>query len=362
MKTIRTFRHELMLSFVVAVVAGISLLGFVSITHAQDADEVEPVTLEVGSAFPEGALESHGLELLRNDLLEEFTNGTIQFDYRGGPESFPPFELYSFVQRGAIDIANLPSAFYMSEEPRASALNFAELPPWELRDEGIYEFFNEEIFNPRGLKHLGRAESGLSFHCYTQDRVEEPEDLEGMDIRSAPNYRPMLEHFGANPVEMPPGEIFTALERGVVEGFCWPAAGLVVPMEWYKQVNYVIDPGFNEVEVHLLMNLDSWNNLSADQQQLLERAVKVMERQMHHYGGKQALQDRQLMVEQGLEVIEFTGEARERFLRGAYAPYWRMLIEQAGSADTLARLATLLENSGVETYFPRDFAEEYEGN
>ena len=72
----------------------------------------------------------------------------------------------------------------------------------------------------RGLVLLGYFEAGLR-HVMTRDRpVERTEDLAGLKIRTMENplHLRAFEAFGANPLPMAYGEVYTALEQGVIDG------------------------------------------------------------------------------------------------------------------------------------------------
>ena len=52
-----------------------------------------------------------------------------------------------------------------------------------------------------------------------------------------------------------PGEVYTALERGVIDGYGWPIHALF-DLNWQEKTKFRVDPGFYNAEVSLIMNLD----------------------------------------------------------------------------------------------------------
>jgi TRAP-type C4-dicarboxylate transport system substrate-binding protein len=64
-----------------------------------------------------------------------------------------------------------------------------------------------------------------------------------LNIRVSPRYLQAIKGLGGNPVVIPPTEVYAALERNVVDGYCWPSVG-IRDWGWHKQTKYVIDPGF----------------------------------------------------------------------------------------------------------------------
>lgn len=303
--------------------------------------DVEQVTLKGASAFPKGLRESHGYETFVEILTTKYPE-YFAVEYVGGPDTFSPDELIQSVRSGAVDIANLTGVYYGGVAPMAKAMVLPEMPPWEWRQNGIFDYF-DKIHQRHNIKYMGRTYSGIPYHCYTQEPMDGPEDFEGRNIRTSPVYRPMLNHFGANTVTTPPGEVYTALDRGVVTGLCWPAAG-IIDFGWHEKVNYRIDPGFFDVEVSFLMNLDTWKSLSPGHKERAMRAAEMMERQTYYWFQREAVQEKLRLQQAGVEIIEFTGDAKERYLNATQEQYWNMLENQANKED-VQELRNLLEKA-----------------
>ena len=79
----------------------------------------------------------------------------------------------------------------------------------------------------------------------------------GLKIRITPVYREFFQALNANVVTTAPGEVYTALERGVVDGYGWPIGG-VFDQNWQQHTKYRVDPGFYDAEVSIIVNLDKW--------------------------------------------------------------------------------------------------------
>lgn len=340
----------LFIGLTIGLLIAMSLVTGASTVQAQEGE----VTLSYGTVTPQGAgfLTTYATELLP-EVLAEQSPGMFALEYRGGPESFPPDELYKFVDRGALDMASLPTAFYGNEIFLAGAINMVDLPPWELREAGIHEWM-EELHRPHGIKYLGRSLSGMPFNCYTNERVESPDDLEGISFYGSTTTDHLLEHFGAEPVHMPLPEMYTALERGVIEGICMPDMSQVVQQEVYDFVNYKLEPGFFHLEVSLVMNLDSWENLTSEQQAALEQAVRTVERETYEYTVQRKQELEEVLREEGLQTVEFTGEDRDRWERASMAEFWRRQFEHSDRHERIRELNRLMREAGLETHFPEE--------
>jgi TRAP-type C4-dicarboxylate transport system substrate-binding protein len=124
-----------------------------------------------------------------------------------------------------------------------------------------------------------------------------------------------------------PGEVYTALERGVVDGYGWPIGG-IFDNNWQERTKYRVDPGFYDAEVSLLVNLDVWKRLTAGQRDALTKHALALEGQNDFW--KTYAQDEARRQEQaGLQVIRFEGVQARQYLDRAYETGWAGMIKNS---------------------------------
>jgi len=126
---------------------------------------------------------------------------------------------------------------------------------------------------------------------------------------------------------VPPGEVYTALERGVVDGYGWPSVG-IFDLGWQEKTKYRIDPGFYNVEVSVFMNKNSWDKkLNDEQRAFLMDQVKQLE---NRYGEDDALaaKEKQQLIDTGIEIITLDTAQAEQFVTKANEAAWQA-IDQA---------------------------------
>ena len=95
-------------------------------------------------------------------------------------------------------------------------------------------------------------------------------DFTGLKIRVTPVYKDIVEALGGTTVTTAPGEVYTALERGVVDGYGWPVTG-IFDLGWEKVTKFRMEPAFYSVEVGVLVNLDTWKGLNRRAEEGAER-------------------------------------------------------------------------------------------
>ncbi len=300
--------------------------------------EGETFVLRGATAWPENDIQSTGFFLLQ-DKVEEASEGRITFEYAGGPESIPPFELGDAVRNGVVDVAAISAAYYIPQMPAASALDYSELSPEEERESGALEYMNQLHNETLNAQILNRAGGFTSYSIYTKEPVDSMEDFQGLRIRVSPVYTPFIEALGAEPVEMPGGEIYQSLERGVVDGFTWPEFG-ITELGLEEQVTCKVTPTYWNIDTVSLMNLDTWNELPSDLQEVVEQAAMEVNEEMANEVDNYMSDEEQTLQEAGVNTCEMP-EAQE-FTQTANDAGWAWVAEnvpseQAGQLEELFR-------------------------
>jgi len=253
------------------------------------------------------------------DWVNENGKGVVQIDILGGPEAVPPFELGNAVQSGVVDIANVTSAFYPNLVPTGDAIHLAESTIQDQRASGCYEVIDRIHGDQMNVKYLAHAGDGVPFHLYLTKPIDGP-DLTGLTIRTTPVYQAMFSALGANLVRTAPGEVYSALERGAIDGYGWPSQG-VLDLGWDEQTKYRVDPGFYNVDVNILVNLDVWNALTDGQRAKLEEGADWMESTNTQNAARNE-EEFARQAEAGIETITLEGEARDKWLTTAQEAGW----------------------------------------
>jgi TRAP-type C4-dicarboxylate transport system substrate-binding protein len=145
-----------------------------------------------------------------------------------------------------------------------------------------------------------------------------------MRLRTTPNYTPLFTTLGVSMVQTAPGEVLTALERGVVDGYGWPAIGMF-DMGWGPHTKYRIDPGFYNVIVNVLVNLDKWKSLRPDQRAFLDKMAGWLEEENVRWVAERRAADDKKIKEAGIQIIDLGPAHRQT----AYDAYWEQLAKRA---------------------------------
>lgn len=259
-------------------------------------------------------------------LVNEDGKDLVRIDPVLGPEAIPSREMPNALSEGVIDIAGLPPAYYRGIMAEADALQLATVPPSEQRQNGATDLLQEK-FNAAGWHFLAQYGYGLQFHLFLGKPVSSLADFEGYRLRTTPTYRHFFDKLGAVQVETSRGELYTAMERGVVDGYA-NVKSEVAPAGWDEVTDHRVDPGFYHAIVTITMNKQSWDALSDAQKAVLDKAAAAVEARL---ATDMAEKDRAAgarMVDAGMKVITLEGEEGERLVETALDAYWGLLEEE----------------------------------
>ena len=302
-----------------AASAGLVLLASAGVAVAQE------VTLKGITSFAEKTFYSRGFERFI-DKVNADGKGVVQINYIGGPKAMPPFEVGNALKNGVVDIANVTGAFYTNVMPEADAWKLAERPMAELRKNGGYAYMARIYDQKMNAVLLARHIENNPFHLYLTKKITGP-DLTALKLRITPVYRDFFQALGATVVQTAPGEVYTALERGVVDGYGWPITG-IFDLGWHEKTKFRVDPGFYSAEVSILINKATLAKLSDAQRKVIMDAAAWIEAQAPETEKENAA-DIAKQKAAGIEVIEFKGVDGQTFRAKAYEAGWAGIIKQS---------------------------------
>jgi TRAP-type transport system periplasmic protein len=262
----------------------------------------------------------------------------LKVNWVGGPEVMPPFEQHEAVRKGIFQVGFIPAAYYGGILPEADAISLSKYDFKKERERGgIWDYFVER-HKKINIMLLGTWQYN-PFYLFVKKPVGKLEDLKGVKMRTAAKYDKMMLKLGMIPVTVQFGETYTALQRGVVDGFGWPTMG---PREWgwLEYVKNVIDiPFYARQNTFILMNLDTWNKLSKDVQNKLINITIKYEPEMRAYFEKEIEKEKKEQEKIGIKRIKFSSEDTKKYIETANDAFWEDLEKKVpDEVKTLRKL------------------------
>jgi TRAP-type transport system periplasmic protein len=304
---------------------GKALLLLIAVLVCSKAATAEEITLRAITAFTEKTTYSRGLERFV-ERVNATGKGVVQINYIGGPKAMPPFEVGNALKNGVVDIANTTGAFYTNLMPEADAWKLTQRSMEELRKNGGYDYMAALYLQKMNAILLARVVDNNPFHLYLNKRITGL-DLSGLKLRITPVYRDFFQSLGATVVQTAPGEVYTALERGVVDGYGWPITG-VFDLGWNEKTKYRVDPGFYSAEVSILVNKAAWDKLNDQQKAVLKKAAEQGEAEVAEFAAENE-KEAQRQAAAGIETIKFDTATAKAYYDKAYEAGWAGELRQS---------------------------------
>ncbi|TDR51093.1 TRAP-type C4-dicarboxylate transport system substrate-binding protein [Halomonas ventosae] len=205
--------------------------------------------------------------------LEEESDGELRVEMFPSGTLAKPDSIYEAAANGIADIGATAQGYTAGRFPLSQIV---ELPGvattatqgacvlQTLYDEG---HLDSEYEDTRPLFFFTTGPGGI--HTIDTD-VQVPSDLEGLRIRRPTAVAgEMLENMGASPVGMPAPDIYTAMQRGVIDGLSFPWEGLK-GFRINELVEYHTEVPFYTLIFVATMNQRAYDNLSPEQQAVID--------------------------------------------------------------------------------------------
>lgn len=317
------------------IAAGLGFLAVAGITAS-----AEEITLKAAAFVPPTT--TYGVPFKRFvDHVNETGKSVLQIRIVGGPEAVPADGQAQAVKTGVLDISSIPTAYYKSMMVEGDAQVLNNLSVAEQRKSGLYAMLNQLANQKMNANYMTTYGVGVHFHFYvTKDmQVTKPEDLKGLRFRGQPNYAAMFKHYGIAGVNIAPPEVYTALERGTVQGYAWPLWG-IEDFGWDKLTKTRIDPGFYNVTVNVLMNKPKYDSLPAAQKKIIDDAVVWFEKDDLRYTEEKTKAELAYQAKAGIKVVNFGPQ----WEKTAVDLSWEDLTKL--SPDSIGKLRAVIDKAG----------------
>ena len=274
-------------------------------------------TIKVGHGAAE-AFHMHRALLKFEELVEAGSGGEIDVQIFPSSQMGPDREMIEGVQTGVLEMAIPPSSFFAGWDPAFAVI---ELPymyaskdiAFDVLDGSAGDGMLSRVEN-QGLVGLGWLELGVRNVTNNVRPVATPEDLEGVKLRTmkVPAHVATFETLGANPTPMNFGEVYSALQQGVIDGQENPLA-IITSQRFYEVEKYLSTTGHVFAVYMPVISKPFFDSLSAEHQKLVRDSMAAArDHQAQLVASEDAAQLEQIRAA-GVEVLELTAEQRQVF-------------------------------------------------
>jgi TRAP-type C4-dicarboxylate transport system substrate-binding protein len=299
----------------------------------------EPIVLKAVSFGPLSHNNAAPLKKFM-DRIDAQSDGMLKIEYLGASEVVPLYDMPEALRTGVFDLLIIFPAAYVGILPIVGGMNLGDLNPPEWHKSGAHDFLVEthKTANMMYLGSFAAYEDGS--YLFFKKRISKPEDLAGMNFASGPTNLLSIAAWGGSGVRVPMAEKYSALERGIVDG----VAGVLASHykdSLFEVTKYWVPYSLGSAMTSMLMNLDSWNEIPADLQDMVAEIMLELEEETVEILKAGAQENIRLLKDEGMEMIEFSPAVAERFLEVSLDAQWAA-IEEKVDPSVVSKLKKML--------------------
>lgn len=336
----------------VTLYASAMTLGISAIMSSAPAVAADSITWKVQSHWP-GSSSSYTDSLGRlKRVIEERTDGRLKLQLYESGALFKPKDTFNAVSRGILEMGTISPAYAqdkMTLAGIASGLPFAFRHVWEAA------YFHQNL----GFEKMLRDEAAQYGVYWATDKVyptemvvKKPiktwEDFTSLKIRSSGALQKFLTEAGAAASYIPGGELYSALDSGVVDGAHWGAAQGAYSMGLYEIAKYHVKPALNIAGTDvIIVSQKALDKLPEDMQNIVKQALEEQFWfRTNEYQYKEQIVLAKAIKEQGVEINTLPEDVQNRLVKTAQATWDEEGKRGPKAEKALAMLKSYLADLG----------------
>nr|VFK26076.1 MAG: TRAP-type mannitol/chloroaromatic compound transport system, substrate-binding protein [Candidatus Kentron sp. MB]VFK31331.1 MAG: TRAP-type mannitol/chloroaromatic compound transport system, substrate-binding protein [Candidatus Kentron sp. MB]VFK75441.1 MAG: TRAP-type mannitol/chloroaromatic compound transport system, substrate-binding protein [Candidatus Kentron sp. MB] len=214
-------------------------------------------------------------------IVKEMSDGRLTIRIDSANKHKAPLGIFDMVKAGQYDMGHSGSYYWKGKDQ--NTLFFTTMP-FGMTAPEQYGWFHHgggmelmaKVYGKYGLLSFPGGNTGNQMGGWFQKEINSVADLEGLKMRIPGFAGEVLAKLGAKPTNIPPGELYTALERRTIDALEWVGPSLDLRMGFHKIAPYYYT-GWHEpgTELQFLVNKKKWDSLPADLREILRVAMRV---------------------------------------------------------------------------------------
>lgn len=291
-----------------AILVGVTLIG-----PAAASEAIKTRTIKWGHLLSPDHPQSKAVELFAR-LVSERSGGKLSVQHFPSSQLGNEIQQQSALQSGVQEMMSGATTTLVGMIPEFGVLDFPFLV-------STYEEADTVLDGPIGQKLLDRLPKhgfvGLAyfengFRNITNNRrpIRGPDDIAGLKIRVMQNpiYIDTFKRFGANPVPMAFGELFTAMETGTIDAQENPL-GIIWANKFYEVQKYLTITNHSYNTNIVLVSKKFWDDLSSTEQQIIQESAVEAAKHLRQLNRSQIDQFRSNLENTGMVIEELSPQA-----------------------------------------------------
>ena len=220
------------------------------------------------TSWPKSLDAMHGSAEALGKRVGQLTGGQFEIRVFAGGEIVPPGQVLDAVQNNTIECGHTLSSLYFGKNP-AYAFDAGMPFGLNLRQQNAWLYYGgggdliRALFGRDGLVPIPCGNVGVQMGGFYRKEIKTVEDLNGLKFRIGGFGGAVLKRLGVVAQQIPAGDIYSSLEKGVIDAAEWIGPYDDERLGLHKVAKYYYTPGWWEgsAQITMLVNQTQWNAL-----------------------------------------------------------------------------------------------------
>ena len=332
--------------------AGLGIAGSATLAMPAIAQSQPKLTWRCTSSFPKALDTIYGGAETFAKYVSEATEGNWTIQNFAAGEIVPGLQAADAAAAGTVELCHTASYYYWGKDPTYAlatavpfGLNNRQMNAW-LYSGGGTELLNE-FYATQSLYGLPAGNTGVQMGGWFRKEINTVADMQGLKMRIGGMGGKIIEKIGVVPQQIAGGDIYPALEKGTIDASEWVGPYDDEKLGFYKVAQYYYYPGWWEggPTLHMLFNLDKWNELPPVYKSIAEAAAAMANVKMmadYDWKNPEALKK---LAGQGAQLRPFGQEIMEACFNAAEETYAEIKAVNPTFAKTFDAMAAFRKDS-----------------
>ncbi|MFQ5652374.1 MAG: TRAP transporter substrate-binding protein [bacterium] len=268
--------------------------------------------------------------------IDQMSAGRLKIRVYGGGELVPALETFDAVSQGIAEMGHGVAYYWAGKVPAAQffaavpfGMNAQQMNSWLYSGGGLRLW--EELYEPFNLVPMPAGNTGMQMGGWFNRKINTADDLRGLKMRIPGLGANVIDRAGGSPILTAGGEIYTNLERGVIDATEWVGPYHDYLMGFHRIAKYYYYPGWHEPGpvLELTVNKQRWDSLPRDLQMIIRLAAdRANVWMLSEFESKNNTYLKKLVNEEGVKVRKFPDAVLHQLKR-----YAQEVIDEMTTTD-----------------------------
>lgn len=273
------------------------------------------------------------------DMVREMSNGRLIINLFVPGAIVPAFEVSKAVTTGTLDLGLATAgmdagvlgmtSYLVTPCNTPAGLSPIKAMAWMHIGDGLKyaEKVWQRKFDVEVVGTLANLSAELLYH--SNEPIREIEDFKGKKVRTFGLWAQLLQGYGASVVSVPGGEIYTSLERGIVDVLEYATPSMDWRLGFHEITDYIGIPGIHAPTTGDLMlaNKESWGKLPDDLKAIFKCALEACNAESYYRSVYESGKAIRRYKEYGTKIVSLSEDAQKRIKEDALKLYKELASE-----------------------------------